>query len=199
MPASDVSICSNASLLLGGLPINDLGESTDRALLAANLFDDVRDSVQRSHPWNCCIKRVALAPDTTAPAFDWAYQFTLPPDYLKALSVGEAGGEAPYRVEGGKLLCDDNPALLRYVARNTNPATWDAMLVEAMTLAMAAKMAYPITQSTTLRDSFRQQLEMHLKRARAADGQEDTPESLGDSPMLSARLGGSLGNIWRSN
>jgi len=151
MPATDVGICSNASLLLGGQPINDLAESTDRALLAANLFEQVRDSVQRSHPWNCCIKRVLLAPDETRTPFDWPYQFTLPSDYLKALSVGEAGGEAAFRIEGCRLLCHDNPARLRYIARNTNPATWDTMLVRAMTLAMAAEMAYAITQSASAR------------------------------------------------
>lgn len=198
MSATDVSICSNASLLLGGHPINDLTEANDRTLLASNLFEQVRDSTQRSHPWNCCIKRVALAPDVEVPPFDWAFQFTLPPDYLKTLSVGEAGGEDEFRIESGKLLCDSNPCLLRYVARNTNPATWDPMLVRAMTLAMAAEMAYPITQSTTLRDSFRQQLEMHLKRARAVDGQDDTPETFGDSPLLQSRMAGT-GNIWRSN
>lgn len=199
MPATDVSICSNACLLLGAQPINDLAEANDRTLLAANLFPDVRDSVQRSHPWNCCIRRVVLSPDEAGPAFDWAFQYTLPADWLKTLSVGEAGVEDVFKIEGGKLLCDANPALLRYIARNDNPATWDAMLVRGVTLAMAAAMAYPLTQSATLRDSFRQELEMHMRRSRAVDGQDDTPETLGDSPLLQARMSGSSTNIWRNN
>jgi hypothetical protein len=109
---------------------------------------------------------------------------------MRVLSVGEAGAEVPFKIESGKLLCDDNPALLRYVYRNTNPATWDDMLVRGMELAMAAAMAYGITQSAALRDSMRDELERHMKQARAVDGQDDTPETLGDSPLLNARFGG---------
>lgn len=195
MSASDVSICSNALLLLGAKTISDFNENNDRARLASNLFASVRDSVLRSHPWNCAIKRVALAPDVSAPPFDFDYQFTLPGDFMRVLSVGEAGAEVSFKIEGGKLLCDENPAYLRYVYRNENPATWDDMLVRGMELAMAAAMAYGITQSAALRDSMQKEYELHMKRARSVDGQDDTPETLGDSPLLNARFGSGWG--WR--
>ena len=198
--ASPVSICSNALLMLGAQTINSLEEATDRARMASNLYASTRDSVQRSHPWNCCIKRVALSPDVTPPAFDWSFQFTLPPDYLKTLSVGETGLEDEFRIERGKLLSNNDPCLLRYIAKNAQEQTWDPMLVKGMELAMAAAMAYGITKSAALRDSMRQELEMHMKRARSVDGQDDTPETLGDSPLLNARFGwGRGGNIWRGN
>jgi len=76
--ATSVSICSNALLRLGAQTIASLSESNDRARLAANLYETVRDSTLRSHPWNCAVKRVVLAPDTDVPAFDFAAQFTLP-------------------------------------------------------------------------------------------------------------------------
>ena len=143
MAATEVSICSNALLMLGGQPINDLSENSDRARLASNLWPAVRNYVLRRHPWNCAVKRVALAPDLTPPAFDWAFQFTLPPDFMRVLAVGEAGAEADFKIESGKLLCDENPALLRYVWRNENPGTWDDMLVWAMTNAMRAACSNP--------------------------------------------------------
>ena len=195
--ASEVSICSNALLLLWAQTIAALDEDSDRARLASNLWPTVRDSVLRSHPWNCCVKRVALAPDATTPAFDWAFQFTLPADYARTLSVGEAGAEVEFAIESGKLMCDENPAYLRYVALQTNPAAWDPMLVRAMELAMAAAMAYGITSSSSLRDSMRQELEMHMKRARAVDGQDGTPDTLGDAPLLAARMGRGGNNPWR--
>src|SRR5262245_34886808 len=94
MVASVVNICSNALLSLGAQPINDLAEDSDRARLAANLWEPVRDYVLRRHTWNCAVKRVALAPDVAAPAFDYAFQFTLPPDFMRLLSVGESGVES---------------------------------------------------------------------------------------------------------
>jgi len=186
--ATDVSICSNASLMLGGQPINDLAEATDRARLASNLYPPVRNYVLRRHPWNCCIKRVVLAPDTETPAFDWDYQYTLPADYLRAMSVGEASMEVEFRIESGKLLCDENPAMLRYVSRNENPATWDDMLVWAMTVSMKAVMAYPITQSASMEQLIEDALKDVLKQARAVDGMEDSPETLGDSPLFASRF-----------
>lgn len=194
MAATDVSICSNALLMLGGQPINDLSEGTDRARLAANLFPAVRNYVLRRHPWNCAVKRVALAPDVTLPAFDWAFQFTLPSDYMRTLSVGEAGCEVDFKIESGKLLCDDNPALLRYVWRNDNPGTWDDMLVWAMTVSMKAAMAYGITASASMANVVDGELAAVLKQARAVDGQDEPPETLGDSPLLRARMGG--GGRW---
>lgn len=188
MSATVVSICSNALLLLGDKPISSLDEDNDRARLASNLWESSRDAVQRSHPWNCCISRVAMAPDATTPAFDWDYQYTLPSDHLKTLSIGEHGQEHEFRIEGRKLLCNVNPAYHRYIARNENPATWDAMLITAMELYMAAQMAYPITQSSALADSMNQKSAAHMKRARSVDGQDDTPEMMGNERFMSARF-----------
>lgn len=189
MAASEVSICSNALLLLGANPINSLTEDSDRARLAANLWEPVRDYVLRRHPWNCATKRVSLAPLTGSPAFDWTYRFNLPSDFLRALSVGERGAEADFKIESGQLLCDENPALLRYIWRNTTPATWDTMLVWGMTVAMRAAFAYPTTASTSLEQQIEIVLRDVLKQARAVDGQEEPGETLGDSPLLRARMG----------
>jgi hypothetical protein len=196
MAATEVSICSNALLMLGAQPINDFAEDNDRARLASNLWPSVRDYVLRRHPWNCCIKRARLAPDATAPAFDWAYAYTLPGDYMRMLSLGESGAEADHLIESGKLLCNENPALLRYVWRNDNPGTWDDMLIWAMTVSMKAAMSYPITMSATLTQIVDDALKDVLKQARAVDGQDDPPQTLGDSPLLAARLGAGA-RSWR--
>ena len=76
------SICSNALLMLGAQTVASTSDGTDRSTLAANLYESARDSVLRSHPWNCATKRVVLAPDSAAPAFGYAAQFALPSDFL---------------------------------------------------------------------------------------------------------------------
>jgi hypothetical protein len=187
--STKVSICSNALLLLGAKTINSLDEGSDRASLASNLYDASRDDLLRSHPWNCAVKRVILAPDAEAPAFDYSAQFTLPADWLKTISVGAEGYEVDYKHETGKILCGGTVLPLRYIFRNENEATWDSMLVKAMELKMAADMAYPITMSASLADMMFQKLERHMKRARTVDGQDDPPQTLGDFPLLGSRFG----------
>ncbi len=185
---SAVSICSNALLLLGDKPIDSFDQNNDRTRLVANLYDMKRDAVLRAHPWNCATKRVVLSPDTEAPAFGWKYQFQLPDDYLRILSVG-IEEEAPddYAIEGRKLLMNSNVCYLRYIFRNDVEATWDALLVNAMTEVMKAACAYAITKSTSKEEMVERIVRDVLKTARAVDGQEVTPETLGDFPLLANR------------
>lgn len=189
MAATSVGICSNALLLLGDTTIASFDEGTDRARIAANLYPQVRDAMLRSHPWNCAVKRVVLAPESSPPAFDYAAQFVVPGDLLRILQVGSRGAEMDYKVEGRRILANASSLQLRYLYRNEVEATWDAQLIDATTYAMAAAMAYPITESTSLRDSFNGQVQALLKQARAVDGQEDPPETLGDFHLISARYG----------
>lgn len=187
---SAVQICSNASLSLGGGAISDFAEGTPRALLAAQLYPSVLETTLRDHTWNCAIKRVNLSPESTTPAFDWSFQYVLPSDWVRTLGVGERGAEDDYLSEGRRILANVNPLRLRYVFLNDVPATYDASLVQALELAMAAKMAYAITKSTSERDSRFQLYQNFIKRARAIDGQDDPPQTLGDAPLLQARFTG---------
>ncbi|MGO2200505.1 hypothetical protein [Pseudomonas helleri] len=190
--ATGVSICSNALLMLGAQTINDFADqlNLDRAKLCANLYPTVRDDMLRSHSWNCAIKRAVLAPDAVAPAFGYTHSFELPADFMRVLEVGTNGSQIDYLVEGRTIQANTTVLELRYVFRNEVENTWDAHLVKLVTLAMAAALAYPVTQSSALQQSFEQKLEMTLKRARAVDGQEDPPQTLGDERLLRARFGG---------
>lgn len=184
--ATDVSISSNALLMLGSQPINAMDEVSDGAKLASNLYAQVRDQLLRDHTWNCAKKRVALAPDAATPEFDYSYKFALPFDWLRVIQVGQRGERTDYRIEGTFILCDDNPLYLVYVYKNTVEATWDSQLVHAMTLSMKAAMAYAVTKSTSVREDARQELKDFLKRSRSIDGQDEPSETLGDERLYNA-------------
>ena len=185
---SAVSICSNALLMNGAQTIASFNDNTDRARQCANLYPTVRDYVLSSHPWNCCIKRIQINPDSTSPSFDWANQFTLPGDFLRLMAVGESGVEDDYDIEDGKILSNASLCKLRYIYRNDNEGKWTPMLVMAVTLAMRQVLAYPITQSTSLEQLIDQAIEPILKRARTVDAQDQPPETLGNFRLLSSRF-----------
>lgn len=186
--SSAVSICSNALLLLGDSPIDSFDVDNNRTRLVANLYAYKRNKVLRAHPWNCATKRVILSPDVTAPEFDWAYQFTLPDDWLRTLSVGLEDDPDDYRPEGRLILMDSNVCRLRYIWNNEVEATWDSLLIDAMTQVMVAALTYPITKSTTKQATEEEIVKRVLKEARSVDGQEAPPETLGDFPLLSNRI-----------
>jgi len=189
--ATGVSICSNALLMLGAQTINDFADQTnlDRAKLCSNLYPTVRDDLLRSHPWNCCIKRVVLAPDAEAPAFGYSHSFELPADFSRVLEVGTSGQQIDYLVEGRTIQASTTVLELRYVFRNEVESTWDAHLVALATQAMCAALAYPVTQSSAKQAGEEQKLELMLRRARSVDGQEDPPQTMGDERLYAARFG----------
>lgn len=198
MSATPVSICSNALLMLGDKPISSFEDGTDRSRLAANLWGSLRDYVLRRHPWNCATKRVVLAPDVTPPAFEFSAQFSLPSDFLRVQSVGLLGEKPRYKIEGRKILMDGTICSLIYTFRNEVPATWDAMLIHAMTQVMRAVFAYPITQSGSMEQLAESVLDPILRQARSVDGQEDPNDALDDAPLYAARfIGGSGYNPFR--
>jgi hypothetical protein len=187
--ATAVSICSNALLLLGAQPINSLTDESDRARLCSALWEQTRDQVLRSHFWNCAKKRATISPDVDTPAYDYSYQFSLPSDWIRTIACGEYGYEVDYRHEGRKILCDESALKLSYVYKNTDVSTWDTALIQAMTYAMKVALAYPITQSAAMVQTAQQEMTFFMKQARAVDGQDEPPETMGDFPLLAARYG----------
>lgn len=189
MPASsEVQICSNALLLLGGRPISSFNDDGDPATLCANLWPTVRDAVLRSHPWNCAMKRAALAPDVTPPGFDWSYRFQLPGDCLRAWTVGrDDDSSAEWMIENGFILMDEAICYFRYIQLLTDVTKYDAMLTLAMTSGMKAVLAYPITKSATEQDAALKLHQFHLKMARTVDGMEGTGEASQVAELIQAR------------
>ncbi|GAB2493939.1 hypothetical protein [Arenimonas alkanexedens] len=178
---SAVQICSNALVMLGDKTVASFNEDPDRVTVVSNLWPLVRLSVLRAHPWNSACKRVVLSPDAAGPAFGpWTYQFTVPGDFVRVNSVGIDGCEDPYMLEGRKLLMDTSICHLRYVFDQEDPSQWDSLLVDVMTYAMAARAAYAITGSTSLAEAMAGQFQNMLKTAKAVDGQENPPETLGN-------------------
>jgi len=182
--SSPITICSNALLKLGARPISSFDEATDAARLCSNLWPQVRDAVLRAHPWNCAIKRTNLAPKADPPAFGFSFAFTLPADCLRLL---EADTAFDYVVEGREILGDENPLYIRYIYRNEDPNSYDTLLVDALSAVMQAELAYPITKSTSQQDAAWALYTGKLKLARAVDGQEGSPETFGDFPLISIR------------
>lgn len=190
--ATDVEICSSALMLLGDAPIASLADTTPRAVICANIYQIAKRDILRSHPWNCAIRRVVLAPLSTAPVGgEWAAQFTLPGACLRVLDCG-VYGEEDYLLEGNKILANTSTLVLRYV-EDIAENVFDANLVCVMVKRMEMDLAYPITKSTSLMESLRQEFHARsvgvLAKAKTSDGQEYPSQTYGDSPVLAVRFG----------
>lgn len=188
--ATDVEICSNALLLLGAEPISSFTEESEDAGRCANIYPLAKAEVLRAHNWNCCTRRKILSPETTTPDFDWRYQFARPSGWIRTLQVGYADQPLDYVTEGTKILANTNVLPIVYVA-DVSEGEWDALLVSVMVKRMELALAYPVTKSTSLRDSLKMEFYAKgvgvLAKAMTVDGQENPAESWGDSPLIQVR------------
>jgi len=175
--ASVVDICNGALNQLGASTILTLTEDSKNARLCNARFTQVRDSVFRSHPWNCLQKRVELAADTDTPAWGFTSQFTIPADCLRVLSILDF--DSDHKIEGRKILTDNSSMKILYVSRVTDPNEYDELLRETLSAALAADIAYAVTSSNPVAKNMYDLFQQKLKEARFVDsteGQNMNPE-----------------------
>lgn len=168
--ASVVDICNGALNQLGASTILSLTEDSKNARLCNARYTQVRDSVFRSHPWNCLQKRVQLAADTDTPAWGFTKQYTLPADCLRLLTILDY--DSDYKVEGRKILTDNSSVKILYISRIEDPNEYDELLRETLSAAIAADIAYAITSSNPLTANMYNLFKDKLKEARFVDSTE---------------------------
>lgn len=189
--ASDVDICNSALNMIGASNIISLTEDSKAGRICNQRFPFVRDSVMRSHPWNCLIRRAGLAQLSDTPTYEYAYQYQLPADpyCLRVLDVeNEVDQGVTYVIEGRTLLTDEGSINIRYVARITDANEYDAMLTETISARMAHEISYTLANSTTHTEQLWNLYMMKLSEARFADATEGTPAELVSDNFTTVRL-----------
>jgi len=168
--ASVVDICNGALNQLGASTILSLTEDSKNARLCNARYTQVRDSLFRSHPWNCLQKRIQLAADTTAPAWGFTSAYTLPADCLRLLRILDY--DSNHKVEGRKILTNNSSMKILYVARIEDPNEYDELLRETISAALAADIAYAVTSSNPVAQNMYGLYQTKLKDARFVDATE---------------------------
>lgn len=102
--AANIALCNQALGLLGAEAIELSGTSTNHTY-CTTFFDDSRDEMLASHPWNFARKR-AFAIQTTDPLFGYDNAFTVPSDCLRVLKIADDPA-AEFRREGDLILTDE--------------------------------------------------------------------------------------------
>ena len=175
--ATEVSICSNALRKLGDDPITSLTDDTERARLCNAFYETARDSLLRSHPWNFAITRASLTRLSSTPAYGFAYQYALPTDPYCLRVLEMEYQDYIFKIEnlateGRVLLSDEDTAKILYVGRITDTSLFDSLFVDTLTAHLSVKLAYPITNSTSLQLQMHKLYQAKLSEARSVDGQE---------------------------
>lgn len=149
------------------------------------MYDEVRDAMLTSYPWNFSMTRTQLAKDATAPAWGYNNRFQVPSDFLALYKINN---DPDYRIEKGYILTDEGaPLKILYIAQITNSGEYDPLFVEAFATRLAYEACEQITQSNTKKQLLGQELQSVIKEAYASDAIQDPPQKLKDDEWLLAR------------
>jgi len=185
MAVSKVGICNNALAKLGASQITSLIDDSQEARLCALFYDQVRDDITSSHPWNFAIKRVALSQLSTTPTFEFAFEYQVPSDYLRILRI--YNDTSAYRIEGKKLLSNSSTINAVYISSVDDPTEYPAYFVELFAARLASEMSYSLAGSSTLSQGLLQLYVGKLASAKRFDAQEGTPLEFDSNEWIDSR------------
>jgi len=191
--ASIVDICNSALNLLGASTISALTEDSKNARLCNQRYPGVRNRVFRSHNWNCLIKRIQLAQDSTGPVVEYTYGYTLPTDCLRVLKIHTGSTDSivsdiDYKLEGRNIVTDEGTVYLIYIALDEDPNNYDVYLQESISHMLASDLAYAITNNATLAKNYMERADERLREARFIDATENALGTVESSEFTDAKL-----------
>lgn len=193
MGSTAVQLCSRACLKVGAASITSFEDGTAEAELASALYPSVRDGLLSSYRWRFTFGQAQLSKLVSTPKADYAFQYSLPSDFLLAISLGASaaglgarGRGAEYRIVDGRLDSDADPALLSY-QRRIPEGSFPAYFIYALEWALAAEFVLPLTESTSRTKYIQEQLDYFLRMAKSQDAQQATPSRIEGFPLTDVR------------
>ena len=187
---TDVDIGNMALSRLGTrATIADLSENSTEARALSAHYATVRDSILRARNWNFARINRALSLSGTAPA-RWTYSYAWPSDCLRFLTIDpgalpmwstqdscrpnprrgfEIGSDGSNRF----IWTDEAAAVAIYLQRVTDPNRYDPGFTTCFVDALAAAVAYPITQKAEIATRMENRARLSLENAAAESANED--------------------------
>ena len=158
---TDVSICSDALILLGAAPISSFTDGTDAAQACDRLYPDLRDTIIGSYQWSWSIKKQKLARLTTTPVNEWKYAYQLPGDMLSGvIAVFRSAGttERPlaygWEIYGENIYTNLEEIYIDYQS-TVSESKMPSYFVRLLRTAMAAELGMVITDQMNKTEYFR--------------------------------------------
>ena len=179
MATSKTQILNLALARIGENRVIDIDDTTqDAARQGRLLYEPTAREVMRAHPWNCLAARQQLAANSPAPAFGWAYSYTLPTQCVRLIKVNGYSTDDGYiqdlyKVEGRDILTDAENMFIEYVEYTDDVTKFDPLLDRAIVTLLASYLASIIPADDQLAVTLRQEYEtIVMPRAQRIDGHE---------------------------
>ena len=189
---NDNDIVNRALLKLGQETVIDLTEDNERARAANALYNSVRDTLLSTYRWNFATKRAILEACELTPAFGFKYQYDLPSDFLRLISLPDAPDNARdnYAIEQQHILTDyKSPLKIIYTARVTRANLFPPYFIEAFACLLAYELCDRLKQDVSRKNVLMQEYEMTIREAKKSNAIQLANISLPTSDYINVRKG----------
>ena len=186
--SSETEICNTGIIeYLGEEPIASIDDDESKtARMCKAIFGEKRDYLLRVHPWTFSQHRVALAPTTDTPPWDWEYYFEKPHDFLRVWEFQKEG--VLYKIEGDYILANDDTQYFVYGRQVTDPNKMDPLFRACLGALLAKTICLAITGSYEKYRAAKGGYESLLDQARMVDSMEDATETVQAEDWLNSRF-----------
>jgi hypothetical protein len=190
MPANTaIKICSRASILMGGIPIQSFSEGTTEADVVDAMYEDIARAALTNTRWRFATNQAQLSRLEAAPTgrFDAAYQ--LPNDLIMLSAVTIGDEPIMYDTYGDKVYCDatENDVVIADYIYRADESNWPPYFTIAVEFQVAAMLAISVARDAQLASLMEQKGELQMSRARRLDSQQQTTRKLNTSRFIAQR------------
>lgn len=159
---TDVSICSQALLLLGANQITSFADGTAPSSVCSVLYPRVKSQTMGMYPWSFSLAKTTLARLSSTPTNVYLYEYQMPSDMFlgvpRAVYASTSTGNLPkiteYEIQGDKILTNETTVVVDYQKLVTE-ADMPSYFVQMLVYQMAWHLAEPVTDQITKADYWK--------------------------------------------
>ena len=189
--AALIDIFNQALMLVGNKPILITTEQSPGAKACDRAWPIVRQEVLSEHAWQATVARIQLPKSEADPVHGYAFQYPLPSDNLRILSVNEFWPEdRRWVVESTGIMTDiDAPLDVVYIKDVEDTTSYSPLLVSALGHRLALEIVERRTQSNTKKQQIEVLYNAILRKAKMADVREQSSAQYVEAQSISVRFG----------
>lgn len=182
--ASKIDLISNALILIGDTPINDLAGNERRKVVSSNLYDNIVQNELSKHRWGFARQKAQLSLILAAPVDEWERAYQLPSDLITLIGLSP---RIDYQVYGSQVYCNYSQALYCDYIYNAPENEWPVYFAKMIEYALARDFSTSIRDSTSTRAEMAAEYENASRMARYTDSQQHPQTPIKSRPLIEVR------------
>lgn len=179
---TEISIVSNALILIGAEPITSYEDSGDPGIVGKSLFHGAYHELLQSYDWDFARKVVSLSRLAGETLSGYSAKYQLPSDMLRMIDADSAS----YDILGSELHTNASTVQIEYVA-DVNVESAPIYFTNALEYTLAAKLAVPLTGDLNKSDYYSKIAISAQRKARHNDARQTPNLAIQSKPFLEAR------------